>query len=284
MTPEAGRIHDLLTRVVTRRLEESLAEVEAELARWRRGEAEMMTAHSEALRHAARATRLSARVARAQLDGPGALLRDAHDLGFVDAEEFRRLVGKEVAEVTPLPALGAADEDGDGDGDGAAGGGAVEPPMPNKRTVLDALLRDGPVLLHVDARRADADVPDRHKQDARLVLRVGYGLVPPIPDFSFDEAGVVATLTFRGTPHRCVIAWESVYALVADDGRGLVWPESVPPEVARDLRPDGPVSLTDKEADAEPVVGTGATSAKRAVSPVLSPEHPKPNRSHLRLV
>jgi hypothetical protein len=41
------------------------------------------------------------------------------------------------------------------------------------------------------------------------------------------------TLSFNRAPFYCVVPWSSVFAMVGDDGRGVVWPEDVPAEVAR---------------------------------------------------
>jgi hypothetical protein len=58
----------------------------------------------------------------------------------------------------------------------------------------------------------------------------------PIPDLRLDEEGMSCTLSFNRTPFFCVVPWPSVYAMVGDDGRGMVWPDDVPPEVASQAR------------------------------------------------
>jgi stringent starvation protein B len=98
------------------------------------------------------------------------------------------------------------------------------------------------------------------------VLRLGHGLTPPIVDLHVDGWGIRATLTFGGVPHKCLIPWEALYAVVTEDGRGLVWPESTPPEAARDFAGK---SLGDGgEEDEEPP----------------EPDKPKGGKGHLRLV
>jgi hypothetical protein len=54
----------------------------------------------------------------------------------------------------------------------------------------------------------------------------------PIPDLSVDDAGISCTLSFSNTPHYCHLPWGSVYALIGASGRGMVWPDDVPKEVA----------------------------------------------------
>ena len=213
------RLSEVLSALLARRLELSLTQVERALSAWRAGETDAAAAHAETLRHAARASALGSRIARAGLEGPAALLRDAYDLGIVDAAEFEKLAGLPVTDVPASPPL---------DEEAAAGTPGA---MPKKREVVTKLLEDGPVLVHLDARRPGVDVPDQHRSEPKLVLRLGHGLTPPIPDLDIDDTGIRATLTFRGKPFGCKIPWAAVYAVVAEDGRGLVWPEHVPPEV-----------------------------------------------------
>ncbi|HEY3353479.1 MAG TPA: ClpXP protease specificity-enhancing factor SspB [Polyangia bacterium] len=247
---ENSGLRAMIAALVERRIEESLGHVEAALAQWRRGESDALTPHLESLRHVARAGVLSARVARAERDGPRPLLRDAFDLGLVDREAFQRLAGCPPEEVAPPPSL-------DEEAQSAAG-----VPRPAKRTVVDTMLKDGPVLVHLDPRRGGVDVPAAFHADPRLVLRIGHRLTPPITDLEIDEDGVRATLSFRAVPHHCVIPWSAVFAVVGEDGQGLVFAEDVPPEVAAEMQ-------------SEP----GATEPNQPAAP-----EPKKRPSHLKLV
>ena len=103
---------------------------------------------------------------------------------------------------------------------------------PDKRRTLEQLLARGPVLVHVDARRAEVAVPPRFRADASLVLRFGYTLSPAIGDLAVDDDAISGTLTFAGQPFRCVLPWTAVYAaMVEGEQRGTVWPEDVPEDV-----------------------------------------------------
>jgi stringent starvation protein B len=224
---ENPRLRSLIATLVERRIEESLARIEAALARWRRGESDALTPHVEVLRHVARAGVMSARVARAERDGSAPLLRDAFDLGLIDREAFQELAGCPPEEVPAPPSL-----DDEAQKVSAA-------PRPGKRAVVEAMLQDGPVLLHLDPRREGVDVPTGFRNDPRLVLRIGTRLTPAIPDLAVDQDGVRATLSFRSVPHTCVIPWSAVFAVVAEDGQGLVFGEDVPPEVAAEMHQEG---------------------------------------------
>ena len=96
-------------------------------------------------------------------------------------------------------------------------------------------------------------VPERLRADPKLVLRFGYQLTPTILDLDIGAEALSGTLSFGGVPHRCVLPWGAVYAVVSEgDQRGMVWPDDVPPE-AMDLGDEGdePADL-EAEPEAEP--------------------------------
>jgi stringent starvation protein B len=95
-------------------------------------------------------------------------------------------------------------------------------------------------------------VPDRLAGDPRLVLRFGYGLSPAIVDLEVGEDGLSGVLSFSGAPHRCVLPWPSIYAVVSEaDQRGLLWPSDVPPEAVASVEPEQQSAETKAEAEAE---------------------------------
>jgi stringent starvation protein B len=171
---------------------------------------------------------------------------------LMTVQEFYDLVGKAPEEVPSIDAL--RDDD-----DASA---------PDKRRTLEQLLARGPVLVHVDGRRAEVAVPPRFRADPSLVLRFGYNLTPSIDDLTIDDDGIAGTLTFGGTPFRCVLPWTAVYAaMVEGEQRGTVWPEDVPEDV---LTGGG-------EPPAQPPVGTPVPGA-------AEDSGPRKRGSHLKLV
>jgi hypothetical protein len=108
-------------------------------------------------------------------------------------------------------------------------------PLPYKRDVANMLLRKGSLFIHLDPRVTDVVVPPWLRHQAQLVLQVGYDMPIPIPDLRVDEAGVMGTLSFSRTPFSCSVPWSAVFALVGDEGRGMVWPESMPPEIVAEV-------------------------------------------------
>jgi len=211
-----ARLQAVVTALIEHRVSTSLVDVERAIAKWRSGTHSALAAHGAVLRHAARCERTVERVTAAAGDRPEGILRDAVDAGLMSSDEFVQLVGKQPNEVPSIDAL--RDED-----DASA---------PDKRRTLETLLARGPVLVHVDARRAEVSVPPRFRADPSLVLRFGYTLSPAIADLSVDDNGVSGTLTFGGQPFHCVLPWTAVYAaMVEGEQRGTVWPEDVPEDV-----------------------------------------------------
>jgi len=254
-----ARLQAVVTALIEHRVSTSLVDVERALARWRSGAHSALAAHSTVLRHAARCERTVERVTAAAGDRPEGILRDAVDAGLMSEQEFAHLVGKPSQDVASIDAL--VDED-----DASA---------PDKKRTLESLLARGPVLVHVDARRAEVSVPARFRADPSLVLRFGYHLTPAIGDLTVDEAAIAGTLTFAGQPFRCILPWTAVYAaMVEGEQRGTVWPEDVPEDVL--------------SGGSEPQAATPATPAAPAppaLGPTLAKADEEPRkRGHLKLV
>jgi stringent starvation protein B len=106
-------------------------------------------------------------------------------------------------------------------------------PLPPKKEVAHALLETASVNVHLDPRCPNVVVPPAYRKQPQLVLQVGLNMAVPIPDLRIDDEGMSCTLTFKRTPFFCVVPWASVFAMIGDDGRGMVWPDDVPAEVAQ---------------------------------------------------
>ena len=224
--PRLARLHEILAALTERRFAASLTEVERALAAWRGGDLETVAAHEAVVHHVERADGIM-RDAMAIAARPDELITAAHAAGVIDDDELTTLT------TDPLPSL--ADE-----------ADVIAPARPNKRAVAEALLDKGPVLVHLDARREAVSVPERFRREAKLVLRFGYGLSPPILDLTVDEVGIGGTLVFGGVPFRCVLPWSAIFAVILDgESRGMVWPEDAladsveaVPEAASDPEPE----------------------------------------------
>jgi hypothetical protein len=107
-------------------------------------------------------------------------------------------------------------------------------PLPPKKEVALALLErcsDRGIFVHLDPRQLTVVVPPWFKKQPQLVLQIGLNMPVPIPDLRLDDEGMSCTLSFNRSPFFCAVPWASVFAMVGEDGRGMVWPDDVPAEV-----------------------------------------------------
>lgn len=132
--------------------------------------------------------------------------------------------------------------------------------LPPKKDVALALLEQATVLVHLDPRGEQVQVPAWFKRQPQLVLQIGLNMPKPIPDLNVDDSGISCTLSFSNTPHYCHLPWASVYALIGASGRGMVWPDDVPKEVA------GQYVVTTPKEEPKP------RAALRAVEPEPTPD------------
>lgn len=108
--------------------------------------------------------------------------------------------------------------------------------LPSKKDVVLALLQGPSVFVHLDPRKKGVVVPANFRKQPQLVLQVGLNMAVQIPDLRVDDDGVSCTLSFSRSPFWCSLPWSAIYALVSEDGPGMVWPEDVPPEVAAQMQ------------------------------------------------
>lgn len=107
--------------------------------------------------------------------------------------------------------------------------------LPDKLEVARYLLRQGSVFVHLDPRDVRVVVPQWYRSEPQLVLQIGLNMPVPIPDLRVDKEGVYGTLSFNRSPFTCRIDWDAVFALAGEDGRGMVWPDSMPEEISQEI-------------------------------------------------
>src|SRR3954453_15445624 len=104
--------------------------------------------------------------------------------------------------------------------------------LPPKKEVALALLERSNVDIYLDPRAQGVVVPPQFRKEPRLILKIGLNMPVPIPDLRLDDESMSCTLSFNRSPFYCVVPWSSVFAMVGEDGRGMVWPDDVPQELA----------------------------------------------------
>jgi stringent starvation protein B len=110
------------------------------------------------------------------------------------------------------------------------------PPLPRKQAVALDLLERTSVFVHLDPRRPGVVVPPGFLKQPQLVLQIGLNMAISIPDLDVADEGISCTLSFNKRPHFCKLPWSAIYALIGEQGGGMVWPEDVPPEVVSQQR------------------------------------------------
>jgi stringent starvation protein B len=152
--------------------------------------------------------------------------------------------------------------------------------LPPKKEVALALLERSNVDVYLDPRAKGVVVPPQFRKEPRLILKIGLNMPVPIPDLRLDDESMSCTLSFNRAKFYCVVPWLSVFAMVGDDGRGMVWPDDVPKELAvrvvDDRRPGAtPVPARDG-AEPAPASSRGGSRGKSRIhsSPRASEHRP----------
>ena len=150
--------------------------------------------------------------------------------------------------------------------------------LPPKREVAHALLTQGAAFVHLDPRGVDVVVPDWLKRQPQLVLQIGLNMPVPIRDLRVDDTGVFGTLSFNRAPFTWMVPWHAVFALVGDDGRGMVWPDSMPPEIAQEVEREAErASRAALEAAKGPPTAEPALNKRPRKARALRPVAPVPD-------
>ena len=146
----------------------------------------------------------------------------------------------------------------------------------NKYDFLIQLLSEGDAMVCLDARFPTVDVPGTHKDNSALSLIFNLNFRRP---FDVQEDGIYATLAFGGRPHKCVIPFESVWAIHDPESKkGQVWEESFP----KDLKLQ--VGANVKEASLESEPSLMKVEAQSQISKKGKSSRSKKDRSHLRVI
>ena len=145
--------------------------------------------------------------------------------------------------------------------------------LPPKKDVALALLEQSTVYVHLDPRNEAVRVPAWFKKQPQLVLQIGLNMPVPIQDLDVGDDAVSCTLSFSRTPHFCWIPWTSVFALVGENGRGMVWPEDVPKEVAAQAAQQQKKEAAPKLLMVKALMTMGAAMAQNHVNPSPELEH-----------
>lgn len=103
------------------------------------------------------------------------------------------------------------------------------------KTALHLLDTKESLFIHIDASKMRSGLPQNFLGRDQVVLQIGYNLPVHIPDLALANLGFSCTLSFNGIPFFVQVWWQDVFALVGDDGRGVVYEERIPASIAAQL-------------------------------------------------
>lgn len=99
-----------------------------------------------------------------------------------------------------------------------------------KLGVFTRMIDRGLVMVTLDARADGVHVPEHLRSEPQLALNFSHRF--GIEDFTYDEQGVRASLSFSGQDVFCDVPWSAVWMMRSQvDGELAISPDSVPPEI-----------------------------------------------------
>jgi stringent starvation protein B len=137
------------------------------------------------------------------------------------------------------------------------------------------MLSKGDVMVCLDARQPDVEVPKAHKTNPmlNLVLSLNFRRLIDVLD-----DGIYGSLSFGGRPHKCVIPFTAVWAIYEPDTqKGQVWEASIPEDI----------DWGDPAGTASSATSSDNASRKNLLKIVTGSgksDKPKRDRSHLRII
>jgi stringent starvation protein B len=158
----------------------------------------------------------------------------------------------------------------------------------SKEAVVLQLLEEGDTMLCLDARHVGVRVPAQHAQEPNLRLILNLNFPHPI---EVTAEGISANLAFGGWRSACYIPMAALWAAFNPKTmQGMMWPDSMPPEVLADLaakqqttsQQAAPARPTKPPAAPRGVPRKGQASADQDQEKDAPP--PPRQRGHLRVI
>jgi stringent starvation protein B len=137
---------------------------------------------------------------------------------------------------------------------------AQETENKEKFEAINRFLENEFVLIHVNPHHPEVEIPNHLRKDPTVTLKISRLFKGGI---EVSNERVLTNLLFQGQYHSCNIPLAAIWGLTSEKGSNLVWPNSTPNTVLKQLVVD---------ANSEP--------------PKQSPSPPNPlsKRGHLRRV
>lgn len=162
----------------------------------------------------------------------------------------------------------------------------VEANSNTKKNHLERLLTLGGIMIFVDTRKKDVQVPTQHLGNPQLPLNLDYAF--QIPDFKILQDRIEATLSFNRQDFLCVLPMPAIYVIRSHVlPEIIVFPEDVPKNFALVQSPE---SASQREGGATPqpkliaVTGKKPEDADIQKLGLKKKKKPANKTSHLKLV
>lgn len=97
-----------------------------------------------------------------------------------------------------------------------------------KKKQFEDWIESDHVLVQVNARRDDVDVPEHLKDTHSLTLKLSKHFQG---ELKHDEEQITAYLLFDGNYHCCIVPWSAIWGMSSCSQENRVWNEDIPKEV-----------------------------------------------------
>lgn len=156
----------------------------------------------------------------------------------------------------------------------------------SKATIVLKLLEEGDIMLCLDARHEGVAMPREHAQNPSLRLILNLNFPSPI---DVTDEGVSVNLSFGGKRFDCYVPMDALWAVFNPESmQGMMWPESMPPEVQAELaaQPNDTAAGLRSKRPGRRVASSGDRSetAKEETEEKSEAQPDTRKRGHLRVV
>ena len=152
----------------------------------------------------------------------------------------------------------------------------------NKADVILKLLEEGDTMICLDARYTGVTVPPQHAHNPSLQLILNLNFPYPI---EVTDEGVSANLAFGGRRFSCYVPMEALWAAFhPEDMQGMMWPDSMPPEVRDELTVQKERGSSEASVNPKPASHAMDERKKKQSATQTTDTSAARKRGHLRVV
>lgn len=110
---------------------------------------------------------------------------------------------------------------------------------PCKVVAFEGLLNAGRVSVLIYPKADGVRIPQWLRFKDHVALEIGLNMRIPISDLAVDRTGISCTLSFKHSgnrsSHHCVMPWRSIFGMLGEGGRGIVWYDDMPARLVAEV-------------------------------------------------